>query len=118
MNKANKFKIIKKVMLFKYFLLAISFFVVSSCSTDETQTFAKITELVMSDEFHTDGALNPAIWGYDIGVGINGWGNQELQYYTDRPENIIVQNGVLIITAKEESFKGSNYTSARILTKG
>ncbi|MGB5464026.1 MAG: glycoside hydrolase family 16 protein [Aureibaculum sp.] len=105
-------------MLFKYFLLAISFFVVSSCSTDETQTVAKFTELVMSDEFDTDGALNPAIWGYDIGVGINGWGNQELQYYTDRPENIIVQNGVLIITAKEESFKGSNYTSARILTKG
>ena len=118
MNKANKFKIIKKVMLFKYFLLAISFFVVSSCSTDETQTVAKFTELVMSDEFDTDGALNPAIWGYDIGVGINGWGNQELQYYTDRPENIIVQNGVLIITAKEELFKGSNYTSARILTKG
>ena len=118
MNKANKFKIIKKVMLFKYFLLAISFFVVSSCSTDETQTVAQFKELVMSDEFDTDGVLNSAIWGYDIGVGINGWGNQELQYYTDRPENIIVQNGVLIITAKEESFKGSNYTSARILTKG
>ena len=118
MNKINKFRIRKKVMLFKYFLFAISFFIASSCSTDETQTVAEFTELVMQDEFDTDGAVNPAIWGYDIGVGFNGWGNNELQYYTDRTENITVQNGILIITAKEESFQGSNYTSARILTKG
>ncbi len=118
MNKANKFKIRKKVMLFKYFLLAISFFMVYSCSTSETQTVAQFTELVWQDEFDTNGAPNPNKWGYDIGTGFNGWGNNELQYYTDRPENITVQNGVLIITAREESFQGSNYTSARILTKG
>ena len=93
-------------------------FVISSCSTDETQTVANFTELVWQDEFDTDGAPNPANWGYDIGTGENGWGNNELQYYTDRTENITVQNGVLIISAKEESFEGSNYTSARILTKG
>jgi beta-glucanase (GH16 family) len=118
MNTTNRFKLRKQMMLFKCFLLATLFIITLGCSTDETQTVAQFTELVMADEFDTDGALNPAIWGYDIGVGINGWGNQELQYYTDRRENIIVQNGVLIITAKEESFKGSNYTSARILTKG
>ena len=118
MNTTNRFKLRKQMMLFKCFLLATLFIITLGCSTDETQTVTQFTELVMADEFDTDGAPNPAIWGYDIGVGINGWGNQELQYYTDRPENIIVQNGVLIITAKEESFKGSNYTSARILTKG
>ncbi len=118
MNKVNKFKTRKKVMMFKYSLLAISFFIASSCSTDESQTVAEFTELVMQDEFDTDGALNPAFWGNDIGTGLNGWGNNELQYYTDRTENATVQNGVLIITAKEEPFQGSNYTSARILTKG
>ena len=125
MNNENKFKIRKKEMMVKYFLLAmsyallaISFFIVSGCSTDEKQTVAQFTELVMHDEFDTNGAPNPAIWGYDIGTGFNGWGNNELQYYTDHTENVTVQNGVLIITAKEESFQGSNYTSARLLTKG
>jgi beta-glucanase (GH16 family) len=41
-----------------------------------------------------------------------------LQYYTDRTENVTVQNGVLLITARKESFNGSSYTSARLLTKG
>ncbi len=125
MNKINKNKIRKKTMRFKYVLLAMSFillvissFIVSGCSTDETQTVAQFTELVWSDEFDTNGAPNPANWAYDIGTGFNGWGNNELQYYTNRPENIVVQNGFLIITAREESFQGSNYTSARILTKG
>lgn len=102
-------------------LMSFSFaavFVTYSCETDETQTVATFTELVMSDEFDTDGAPNSAIWNYNIGTGQNGWGNNELQYYTDRTENVTVQNGVLIITAKEEQFNGSNYTSARLLTKG
>ncbi|MCJ7757177.1 MAG: glycoside hydrolase family 16 protein, partial [Gillisia sp.] len=47
-----------------------------------------------------------------------GWGNNELEYYTNRTENVTVQNGILIITAKEESFEGSSFTSARISTKG
>ncbi len=98
--------------------LLIATFVISSCETDETQTVTTFTELVMSDEFDTDGAPNSTIWNYNIGTGDNGWGNGELQYYTDRTENVTVQNGVLIITAKEEEFNGSNYTSARLLTKG
>ena len=118
MNKENKFNIGEKRIVFKYFLLALSFFVVSGCSTDETQTVAQFTELVWSDDFNTDGAPNPEIWGYDLGTGFNGWGNNELQYYTDRPENVVAQNGILIITAKEETFEGSNYTSARLITKG
>ena len=107
-----------ETLLFKTLLLIVSLFIISSCATDETQTVTKYTELVMADEFDTEGAPDPAIWSYDIGTGDNGWGNNEMQYYTDRTENITVQNGVLIISAKEESFEDSNYTSARILTKG
>ncbi|MDO5975385.1 glycoside hydrolase family 16 protein [Flavivirga jejuensis] len=99
-------------------IVIILFGFLSSCATDDTQIVARFTELVMADEFDTEGAPNSAIWGYDIGTGDNGWGNNELQYYTDRSENVTVQNGVLIITAKEEAFNGASYTSARLLTKG
>ncbi|WP_188649905.1 glycoside hydrolase family 16 protein [Yeosuana aromativorans] len=92
--------------------------VIFNCSTSETQKVTNLTNLVMQDEFSTDGAPDPAIWDYNIGTGDNGWGNSELQYYTDRPENIKVENGMLKITAQKESFMGSQYTSARILTKG
>ncbi len=117
MIKKHKYKMRTK-QVFVLLLLTVSFFVISSCETDETQTVANFTELVMSDEFNVDGAPDATIWGYDIGIGDNGWGNNELQYYTDRTENVTVQNGVLIITAKEEQFNGSSYTSARLLTKG
>ena len=46
-----------------------------------------------------------------------GWGNNESQYYTDRFENIRIENGKLVIKAKKEMFRGSRYTSARIKTK-
>jgi len=118
MKHINKFKKRVQTLLFKSFLFAMLFIVIVSCSTDENQTVANFTELVMQDEFDTDGALNTAIWDYEIGTGNNGWGNNELQYYTDRTKNITVQNGVLIMSAIKESFEGSNYTSARIVTKG
>ena len=96
-------------------------FVFTNCSTDETQTVTTLNQLVWQDNFNTPGAVNPQNWSYDIGdgsdQGIPGWGNNELQYYTDRPENIIVEDGMLKITARQESFEGSSYTSARILTK-
>jgi beta-glucanase (GH16 family) len=99
-------------------LLLVLAFVAASCSTDQTQTVATFNKLSMADEFDVDGAPNSSIWNFDIGTGQNGWGNNELQYYTNRPENVVVQNGVLIITAREENFNGSAYTSARLLTKG
>lgn len=93
-----------------------------SCDTDETQTVTTLTNLVWSDEFDVNGAPDPNKWTYDIGngaaEGIPGWGNQELQYYTDRAENVIVEGGMLKIMAKQELFMGSSYTSARITTKG
>lgn len=73
------------------------------------------TNLVFSDEFNTDGVPDPSKWGYDLGAG--GWGNNESQHYTNSATNVIVQGGNLKITAKAESFSGSNYTSARLKTE-
>ncbi len=98
-------------------VVVIALFLMSSCDPDDTQTVTTFTNLVLEEEFNTDGAPNPAVWSFDIGTGENGWGNQELQYYTSRTENVKVDNGVLLITAREESFEGSSYTSARLLTK-
>ncbi len=74
--------------------------------------------LVFSDEFNSNGAPDANKWGYDIGTGSGGWGNNELQYYTSRPENVVVQSGVLKIIARKENYLGSAYTSARLLSKG
>lgn len=74
--------------------------------------------LIWSDEFNSNGAPDPSKWDYNIGTGDNGWGNAEQQYYTSRPENVIVSNGVLRITARREDYNGMPFTSARILTKG
>lgn len=93
-----------------------------SCSEDETQEVVTKNNLIWADEFDQDGAPNPQNWTFDIGdgseQGLPGWGNNELQYYTDRPENVKVENGVLVITARQESVQGSNFTSARLKTKG
>ncbi|RYY43914.1 MAG: glycosyl hydrolase family protein [Chitinophagaceae bacterium] len=85
-------------------------------TTNITVTVAQ--SLVWSDEFNTDGAPDPAKWNYDVGVGDGGWGNQELQNYTTRPENAIVQGGVLKIKAIRENYNGSTFTSARLKSQG
>src|SRR6218665_1531961 len=74
--------------------------------------------LVWSDEFDTPGAPNPSKWTYDIGTGSGGWGNNELQYYTDRADNVSVEGGFLKIKAIRENYNGSTFTSARIKTQG
>jgi len=91
----------------------------SSCNEDTKQTVVTKFNLVMEDNFDVDGAPNPANWTFDVGRGPlgNGWGNNELQFYTDRPENAIVQNGYLIISAKQEAYAGASYTSARLKTR-
>lgn len=108
----------EKVIMLPLLLLAL-LCMISSCETDDSQTVTTFTNLVLEEEFDIDGAPDTAVWGYDIGRGPNGdgWGNLEQQYYTDRSENVKVQNGVLLITAREESFEGAPYTSARLLTK-
>ena len=92
-------------------------FLCISCETDETQTVTNFTNLIFEDNFDNDGAPDASIWGYDLGIGDNGWGNNEQQYYTDRPENVKVEGGMLHITALQESYQGSAYTSARLTTR-
>lgn len=93
-----------------------------ACSADDFQKLDKRNwQLVWSDEFNgTAGELpDPTKWTYDIGRGQDGWGNQELQYYTDKPENVSIDGeGNLIITARNQSFAGAAFTSARIKTQG
>ena len=88
---------------------------------NSTQVSITIKEIVpvlfWSEEFNTDGAPDSTKWGYDIGKGDWGWGNNELEYYTNRRENSIVQGGVLKVTAMKEDYNGSGYTSARLITK-
>jgi beta-glucanase (GH16 family) len=96
--------------------------------------------LVWSDEFNgPDGsAPDPRKWTYDIGVDGNGWGNNELEYYTNSRRNVSIRNGMLVITAIKERYTGPSvapdglgvgqarvtkevtrdYTSARIKTQG
>ncbi len=95
---------------------------ISGCERDAVQTLPERNwEMVWSDDFTgtAGSAPNAAKWAFDIGTGSNGWGNSELQYYTSRPENIQLDgNGMLVITAKSESYAGAGFTSARIKTKG
>src|SRR5258708_1090711 len=79
--------------------------------------------LVWSDEFNgADGSsLDASKWTYDIGVGGNGWGNNELETYTNRTQNAHNQSGNLVITAPKETYAGTdsvnrNYTSAPLKT--
>jgi beta-glucanase (GH16 family) len=72
-------------------------------------------DLTWSDEFNGN-EINHSNWTYDIAA--HGLGNNELEYYTDRPENSRVEDGNLIIEAIKESYGGCNYTSARLKTQG
>jgi glycosyl hydrolase family 16 len=74
--------------------------------------------LIFSDEFDVAGSLDSSKWNYDIGKGNNGWGNGESQYYTNRTDNVIIEDGFLKIIAKKETYQGSEYTSTRIKTQG
>jgi beta-glucanase (GH16 family) len=88
----------------------ISFFV-SAIKKEPAQ------QLIWSDEFDKEGLPDPAKWGYDTGG--NGWGNNELQFYTSgRLKNARVEDGKLIIEAHKEKWQNNNYTSARLITKG
>lgn len=85
-------------------------------SKSMTVTVSVVLSLVWSDEFDTPGQPDASKWGYDLGAG--GWGNNELQYYTNRADNASVSGGTLKITLKAENFSGSPYTSARLLSRG
>ncbi|RYH74044.1 glycosyl hydrolase family protein [Flavobacteriaceae bacterium 144Ye] len=68
--------------------------------------------LVWEDAFDVNGAPDATKWTYDLGAG--GWGNGESQTYTNASDNVIVEDGLLKITAKAD---GGSYTSARLKTE-
>jgi beta-glucanase (GH16 family) len=115
-TKYNKHKIIGIAGLF---IFALSF---GGCNPDEEQNIEERSwQMVWSDDFNGLAGELPddTKWTFDIGNGEGGWGNEEFQYYTDRPKNVSMDGeGNLVITALSESFGGSQYTSARIKTQG
>ncbi|PWJ36160.1 family 16 glycosylhydrolase [Sediminitomix flava] len=94
--------------------ISILFFLLTQFTLSYAQE--DCVSLVWSDEFNYSGLPDQSKWGYDVGG--NGWGNGEAQFYTEnRLENARVENGKLIIEARKESMGGSDYTSARLVTR-
>lgn len=91
----------------------------AGCGSSEVVSPPDQWVLTMSDEFDGDEGTSPdsSMWTYDIGG--DGWGNQQLEFNTDRVENVSLDGeGHLRITAREEFYEGNDYTSARIKTQG
>ena len=94
-----------------------------ACCSDSTRTASGSPSetqpqwrLVWSDEFDTSGLPDPAKWYYDTGG--HGWGNNELQFYTERRlENARVEGGRLIVEARRERWQERDYTSVRLNTR-
>ena len=111
-----------KMLSMKNLLCFCMILCITSCDVEPNQQLDERSwTLTWSDEFDGDQgeSPNPENWTYDIGTGDNGWGNEELQYYTDRPENVSLDgNGNLVIRALRETFAGAPFTSARITTQG
>jgi beta-glucanase (GH16 family) len=103
---------------YTYTITVTAFNSTNSIITSLSVRIAAGTSPIWSDEFNTDGAQDASKWNYDIGTGSGGWGNNESQNYTNRADNVKVENGVLKIITKKESCQGSNYTSARLKTQG
>lgn len=94
------------------FLATLALFIGAQTRQVNAQT---TWQLIWSDEF-SGSALDDTKWAPEFGNG--GWGNNEWQYYTNASENLAVENGQLIITARHEGTGATEYTSARIITKG
>jgi beta-glucanase (GH16 family) len=105
--------------IYNAFLLValVTFF--AGCEIEAEQTLPdRNYTLTWSDDFDGDAGELPdaAKWTYDLGTGDNGWGNNELQTYTNKPENVSLDGeGNLVITAVNSN---GSYTSARIKTEG
>lgn len=112
-----------KSILIKFLLPAVILLSFWSCQDDNNALPDRNYQLVWEDNFDGIEGESPdsSKWVFDIGIGPgnDGWGNQELQYYTDRTENVALDGaGNLAITARSESYAGRSFTSGRINTKG
>ena len=95
----------------------------ASQTTATTPPPAQTYQLVWSDDFNGADGSAPDATKWAIQTGGGGWGNNELESYTSRPQNVQVSGGNLVITTIEEDYTGSDgiarhYTSARMQTKG
>jgi len=114
-----------KLMFNRIIWLTIAMMAIVSCESSSDPEERK-WRLVWQDEFNGNAGESPdsAKWDYDIGDGTlyglpPGWGNGQLEYDTDRPENVSMDGiGNLAITTRKESYMGRSYTSARIVTRG
>ena len=90
--------------------------VILSSDSREESSSSSSSPYLWNEEFDGD-AIDTSKWSFEIGTGASGWGNNEWEYYTDRKENAYIKDGVLHIRAQKEDYKGSKYTSARMITK-
>ena len=114
--RAGVFTIALLIVLFTFSNLSYS------RSPATTVANPTVWSLAWSDEFNGPNGSGPdsSKWSFDIGG--NGWGNNELETYTNRLDNSYLEGGSLVIKALRESFTGSdgiprNFTSARLLTR-
>jgi beta-glucanase (GH16 family) len=106
-----------------FYIIALLGFVIA-CDKDSSpqgptteEPREKSWQLVWADEFDVEGLPDPDKWSFEVGG--DGFGNNELQFYTDnRAKNARVKNGELIIEAHKESYEGNEYTSAKMTTRG
>lgn len=117
----------RRYILKKYFAILFLIFVVVGCkkagssstqnppppSVNRLWKFENVT--TWEEDFNNTG--NPDGTKWTLETGGHGWGNNELQYYTNS-NNAVVDNGTLKIIAKKEMHSGKEYTSARLITKG
>jgi beta-glucanase (GH16 family) len=111
----------KRVFYLAGFILPALLIAIPGC--ESTGFEDRNWQLVWEDDFEGPAGQSPdaSKWVYDIGTGPggDGWGNNQLEYDTDRPENVSLDGeGNLAITARRESYAGSAFTSARIKTQG
>ncbi|MCF8370050.1 MAG: glycoside hydrolase family 16 protein [Bacteroidales bacterium] len=89
----------------------------SNYSKSATSKTGEEYQLIWADEFDYEGLPDSTKWIFETKGNEYGWGNNELQYHTTGQNNAMVANGVLSITAREESIEGRDYSSARISTQ-
>jgi beta-glucanase (GH16 family) len=109
---------LRRTLTFSRIALYLFIAIIYVACEDSTGPEERNWQLVWQDEFDGPAGQSPdsANWTYDIGTD---WGNSQLEYDTDRPENVSLDGeGNLAITARREAYMGSAFTSARIKTEG
>jgi beta-glucanase (GH16 family) len=107
----------KKMNRMRVVYLLFIILCIASCSSSRKSADESNWKLSWSEEFNYEGLPDSNKWSYDAGG--HGWGNNELQYYTDAAiSNAEVSNGTLKLKALHEKMDNRDYTSARLITRG